>query len=115
MFNTFRFPKLSYYFSLGFMVLLHFSHAQKIPFQYVETRIGTAPATTDSAGKHSEAGSELKGQTIPAVGTPNGRLKPDPLKQSVSHLIIMQTRIFRVFAARTGLTAPVCRITARLR
>jgi predicted alpha-1,2-mannosidase len=82
MFNTFRFPNLSYYFSLGFMVLLHYSYAQKMPFEYVETRIGTAPATTESAGKHSEAGSELKGQTIPAVGTPNGMTQWTPQTRS---------------------------------
>jgi len=39
---------------------------------YVDPLIGTAPATTESARKHSEAGSELKGQTFPAVGRPNG-------------------------------------------
>jgi predicted alpha-1,2-mannosidase len=48
------------------------SFSQKTPIQYVETRIGTAPSTTESARSHSEAGSELKGQTIPAVGVPNG-------------------------------------------
>jgi predicted alpha-1,2-mannosidase len=34
--------------------------------------VGTAPSTTESARKHSEAGSELKGQTFPAVGVPHG-------------------------------------------
>lgn len=48
------------------------SDAQKTPIRYVETRIGTAPSATESARSHSEAGSELKGQTIPAVGVPNG-------------------------------------------
>ncbi|WP_031526152.1 GH92 family glycosyl hydrolase [Dyadobacter crusticola] len=46
--------------------------AQKTPVQYVNTRIGTAPSTTESARAHSEAGSELKGQTIPSAGVPNG-------------------------------------------
>ncbi len=45
-------------------------HAQRGPITYVNTMIGTAPATTASAQKHSEAGSELKGQTMPAVSTP---------------------------------------------
>ena len=44
--------------------------AQTAPISYVNTLIGTAPATTESARNHSEAGSELKGQTIPAVSTP---------------------------------------------
>ncbi len=45
-------------------------HAQSTPISFVNTLIGTAPATTESARSHSEAGSELKGQTIPAVSTP---------------------------------------------
>ncbi len=45
-------------------------HAQPGPVSYVNTLIGTAPANTESARSHSEAGSELKGQTIPAVSTP---------------------------------------------
>jgi putative alpha-1,2-mannosidase len=39
---------------------------------YVDPLIGTAPATTQSAKLHSEAQSELKGQTFPAVGVPFG-------------------------------------------
>ena len=45
-------------------------YAQRTPITYVNTMIGTAPATTTSARQHSEAGSELKGQTMPAVSTP---------------------------------------------
>ncbi|MCE7058761.1 GH92 family glycosyl hydrolase [Dyadobacter sp. CY343] len=56
--------------------------AQKMPVQYVETRIGTAPSTTESAQAHSEAGSELKGQTIPAVGVPNGMTQWTPQTRS---------------------------------
>lgn len=44
--------------------------AQPAPVSYVKTLIGTAPATTESARRHSEAGSESKGQTMPAVSTP---------------------------------------------
>lgn len=40
--------------------------------QYVDPLVGTAVSTTESARKHSEAGSELKGQTFPAVGVPHG-------------------------------------------
>ena len=39
--------------------------------KYVDPLIGTAPATTVSALRHS-AGTELKGQTFPAVGRPFG-------------------------------------------
>ncbi len=39
---------------------------------YVDPLVGTAASTTESARKHSEAGSELKGQTFPAVGVPHG-------------------------------------------
>ncbi len=46
--------------------------------QYVDPLIGTAPATTKSAQKHSEAGSELKGQTFPAVGRPFGMTQWTP-------------------------------------
>jgi predicted alpha-1,2-mannosidase len=42
------------------------------PIDYVNPLIGTAVSTTESARKHSEAGSELKGQTYPAVGVPHG-------------------------------------------
>ena len=48
------------------------------PIQYVDPLVGTAPATTESARKHSEAGSELRGQTIPAVGRPFGMTQWTP-------------------------------------
>lgn len=41
------------------------------PYRYVNTLIGTAPASTTSARRHGE-GSEEKGQTIPSVGRPFG-------------------------------------------
>jgi predicted alpha-1,2-mannosidase len=56
--------------------------AQKALIQYVDTRIGTAPSTTESARAHSEAGSELKGQTIPAVGMPHGMTQWTPQTRS---------------------------------
>ncbi|WP_138477276.1 GH92 family glycosyl hydrolase [Dyadobacter bucti] len=70
--------------SLIFLLLTGFQHVagQKTPVQYVETRIGTAPSTTESARFHSEAGSELKGQTIPGVGTPNGMTQWTPQTRS---------------------------------
>ncbi|MCX6240126.1 MAG: GH92 family glycosyl hydrolase [Bacteroidia bacterium] len=46
--------------------------------QYVDPLIGTAPATTESARKHSEAGSEMKGQTFPGVGRPFGMTQWTP-------------------------------------
>lgn len=48
------------------------------PIQFVDPLIGTAPATTESAKKHSEAGSELKGQTFPGVGQPFGMTQWTP-------------------------------------
>lgn len=42
------------------------------PIQYVNPLIGTAVSNTESARRHSEGGSELKGQTFPAVGVPHG-------------------------------------------
>jgi predicted alpha-1,2-mannosidase len=46
--------------------------AQKSPADYVDPLIGSAPSTTPSARKHSEAGTESKGQIVPAVGVPQG-------------------------------------------
>jgi predicted alpha-1,2-mannosidase len=45
--------------------------------QYVNTLIGTAPATTESAKRHG-AGTEDKGQTFPAVGRPFGMTQWTP-------------------------------------
>lgn len=63
-----------------FLILLLFPFALNAqnPIQYVDPLIGTAPATTESARKHSEAGSELKGQTFPAVGRPFGMTQWTP-------------------------------------
>jgi predicted alpha-1,2-mannosidase len=47
------------------------------PVQYVNTFIGTAPATTESAKKHG-SGTEEKGQTFPATGRPFGMTQWTP-------------------------------------
>jgi predicted alpha-1,2-mannosidase len=52
------------------------------PIQYVDPLVGTAPATTESTRKHSEASSELKGQTFPAVGRPFGMTQWTPETRS---------------------------------
>jgi len=44
----------------------------QVPLKYVDPMIGTGPAKTLSAVRHSEAVSENKGQTYPAVGRPLG-------------------------------------------
>ncbi|WKN42401.1 GH92 family glycosyl hydrolase [Tunicatimonas pelagia] len=45
---------------------------------YVDPLIGTAPSTTETAQMHSESGSELRGQTFPAVGVPFGMTQWTP-------------------------------------
>jgi predicted alpha-1,2-mannosidase len=67
---------------LTFMLLSGVAVAQKTPIEYVETRIGTAASATESATQHSEAGSELKGQTIPAVGAPHAMTQWTPQTRS---------------------------------
>ncbi|MDF9800180.1 putative alpha-1,2-mannosidase [Catalinimonas alkaloidigena] len=51
------------------------------PLSYVNPLIGTAASTTESAQLHSEAGSELRGQTFPAVGVPFGMAQWTPQTQ----------------------------------
>jgi predicted alpha-1,2-mannosidase len=48
------------------------------PLKYVDPFIGTAPARTVSSLRHSESGSEDKGQTFPAVGRPFGMTQWTP-------------------------------------
>lgn len=57
-------------------VLIH-ATAQNV-IQYVQPLTGTAPSTTVSALKHSEAGSEKNANTIPAVGLPFGMTQFTP-------------------------------------
>jgi len=61
----------------GLLLLPSAIFAQSL-VQYVDPLIGTAPASTQSARKHSEAGSELKGQTFPGVGRPFGMTQWTP-------------------------------------
>ncbi len=57
---------------LIFILLLPFACiAQKTPLQYVNPYIGSAPAATESARRHSEASSELRGQIAPVIGHPH--------------------------------------------
>jgi predicted alpha-1,2-mannosidase len=48
---------------------------------HVDPLIGTGIATTPSALKHSVSGSELRGQTYPAVGVPHGMTQWSPQTQ----------------------------------
>jgi len=61
-----------------FVCLFPIAAMAQSPIQFVDPLIGTAPATTESAKKHSEAGSELKGQTFPGVGQPFGMTQWTP-------------------------------------
>lgn len=61
-----------------FLLIFPFAVLAQSPIQFVDPLIGTAPATTESAKRHSEAGSELKGQTYPAVGRPFGMIHWTP-------------------------------------
>lgn len=58
------------FFFLGVLPL--FCFAQKTPVDYVNPLIGSAPSTTESARRHSEGASELRGQISPAIGHPHG-------------------------------------------
>jgi predicted alpha-1,2-mannosidase len=63
-----------------FLILILFpalSSAQ-LPVKYVDPLIGTGPSRTVSALKHSESGSEDKGQNFPAVGRPFGMTQWTP-------------------------------------
>ncbi|MBB3837713.1 putative alpha-1,2-mannosidase [Runella defluvii] len=55
---------------VGLLPLVCF--AQKTPVDYVNPLIGSAPSTTESARRHSEGASELRGQIAPAIGHPHG-------------------------------------------
>ena len=68
------------------LLLLSFGINTKIPAQtpitYVNTLIGTEPASVGSARRHSTSGGELKGQTMPAVGTPYAMTQWTPQTQA---------------------------------
>lgn len=74
-----------YYLPFCFFALL-FAHvtavAQRTPVSYVNPLIGSAPSRTPTALRHSEAGSELKGQTIPMVGRPHAMTNWTPQTQA---------------------------------
>ncbi len=65
-------------FLLFILFLLSAASPAQIPLKYVDPLIGTAPARTVSALRHSESGSEDKGQTFPAVGRPFGMTQWTP-------------------------------------
>jgi predicted alpha-1,2-mannosidase len=64
--------------TLIFLLLFQGSVPGHNLLRYVDPLIGTAPATTESAHRHSVAGSEEKGQTFPAVGRPFGMTQWTP-------------------------------------
>ena len=67
---------MRYIVFISFMFYTQWLNAQPA-LQYVNTLIGTAPATTESAKRHG-AGTEEKGQTFPAVGRPFGMTQWTP-------------------------------------
>ena len=71
-FFKFRYSVKIVFLCLSFFALqLQFLKAQELT-KYVNPLIGTAISTTESALRHSQDGSELRGQTFPAVGVPHG-------------------------------------------
>jgi predicted alpha-1,2-mannosidase len=52
------------------------------PISYVNPLIGSAPSQTPTAKRHSEAGSELKGQIVPAIGRPHAMTTWTPQTQA---------------------------------
>ena len=64
--------------ALLFLILLPVSVIAQDPIKYVDPLIGTGPADTESARRHSIAGSEEKGQTFPGVGRPFGMTQWTP-------------------------------------
>lgn len=61
-----------------FFLLLPVVVTAQGPIKYVDPMIGTGPARTVSAMRHSESGSEDKGQNFPAVGRPFGMTQWTP-------------------------------------
>ncbi|CCH54389.1 alpha-1,2-mannosidase [Fibrisoma limi BUZ 3] len=64
------------------LLITHPMYAQKRPVAYVNPLIGSAPSQTPTARKHSEAGSELKGQIVPAIGQPHAMTTWTPQTQA---------------------------------
>ena len=61
-----------------FFLLFPVAASAQLPIKYVDPLIGTGPARTVSAMKHSESSSEDKGQNFPAVGRPFGMTQWTP-------------------------------------
>jgi predicted alpha-1,2-mannosidase len=61
-----------------FFLLFPVAASAQLPIKYVDPLIGTGPARTVSAMKHSESASEDKGQNFPAVGRPFGMTQWTP-------------------------------------
>jgi predicted alpha-1,2-mannosidase len=59
-------------------ILLPVTLCAQVPYKFVDPLIGTGPARTVSALRHSESGSEDKGQNFPAVGRPFGMTQWTP-------------------------------------
>ncbi len=74
-------PRLLLFFLILFFGITTQTHAQA-PITYVNTLIGTEPASAGSAQRHSTSGGELKGQTMPAVGTPYAMTQWTPQTQA---------------------------------
>lgn len=68
--------KYLYYFIC--LSLFSLAASSQPVFKYVDPLIGTAPARTISALRHSESASEDKGQTFPGVGRPFGMTQWTP-------------------------------------
>jgi predicted alpha-1,2-mannosidase len=64
-----------------FLLLFKYASTQNL-VKYVQPLSGTAPSTTLSALKHSEASSESSANTIPAVGLPFGMTQWTPQTRS---------------------------------
>jgi predicted alpha-1,2-mannosidase len=60
-----------------FIITSSFEISAQTALQYVNTFIGTAPASTESA-KRNGSGTEVKGQTFPATGRPFGMTQWTP-------------------------------------
>ncbi len=65
------------YLTTIFLLLAGLPVASQPPIRYVNTLVGTAPATTESAKRHG-SGTEEKGQTFPGVGRPFGMTQWTP-------------------------------------
>ncbi len=85
---TFSFVKSLLFLAIAFFLLTQCnpknSEKTKIlnTLEFVDPTIGTSVATTPSALKHSVSGSELRGQTYPAVGVPHGMTQWAPQTQA---------------------------------